>query len=148
MEGRSVMPIVDESYMKEFFFEVDGFRQGASVSGRMALAQRLQTLMIMEPGTIPTAPDCGVGIGLFRFEFADAPTIAKIQTRILDQVERFIPESGISDAIVETVSPDNRNKVLAVKFTLDTEHPLDNGILMVFARAPGDAKGIVSKVIT
>jgi hypothetical protein len=103
----------------EFTLSISDYKEAGRETGAVALAHQLQTLMLMEPGTLPNAPDCGVGIGLFRHEFADESTLSVITARITDQLLRFLPNDMVTDISVQTVDVDGRGKVLAVKFVLD-----------------------------
>jgi hypothetical protein len=79
-------------------FVPDAFRSSHNIKGMLALARRLQTLILMEPGTVPNLVDAGVGIGTYLHEIADENTLESIRSRINRQVETYLPNDSV-DAI-------------------------------------------------
>ena len=62
---------IPDSVKDETTFIPDAYRTSHNIKGLFALARRLQTLIIMEPGTIPNLIGAGVGIGSYLQELAD-----------------------------------------------------------------------------
>lgn len=105
----------------EVTFVPDAYRTSHSIKGLLALARRLQTLIIMEPGTIPNLTNAGIGIGTYLGEIADDITIGTLKDRIGDQVYRYLPNDQISDYSVKVIeSKEDGKKFLAVFFKLGT----------------------------
>lgn len=133
----------------DFSFDIDSFKKSPAVSGALAAARQAQTIIVMEPGTVPGAPDMGVGIGLYSFEFGDSTTISEIREKISYQISRFL-DAGVAETIDVGLLPSpagSRSKLLGVRM----QFPGDQGIpattaLLAFARVPGKS-GIVSDVL-
>jgi len=66
-----------------------------------ALAKRLQTLILMEPDTIPNLSNAGVGIRNYLFNFRDDETLNSIRSSIDNQISKFVPNSNIFNITVE-----------------------------------------------
>jgi hypothetical protein len=95
------------------------YKSSHTEEGLRAFAKRLQTLIIMEPGTLPNCTQAGVGIGLYVAELADYATLSEITQRINSQVEKYLPNSVIRSMEVKIVTdPNTGNPMLAVIATL------------------------------
>lgn len=75
-------------FKKEVLFE--GEREGLE-----ALAQTIQNLILIEPGTYPNQPDLGVGISNYLFEILDDKIIYEINNKIEKQISEFINHENI-----------------------------------------------------
>ena len=105
---------------KEYTFGVNPFNKPNVVEGKNAIASRLMTLIMMEPGDDPLHPDMGVGIKTFRYSLS----IDKLAERIEDQIATYLPiYQNVSVDIVRT-----EDKLLNVEITLgDTKYVYDSG---------------------
>jgi hypothetical protein len=138
-----------EAEKTEFTLEVSPYREAGRSRGAVGLARQLQTLLIMEPGTIPGALDAGVGIGSYEYEFMDSSTISDLTTRVSNQLSRFLPNNLIADLAISVVDGEANAKVLAVRVLLKSTNTDSNEkmILALFARKAGSSKGLVSKIV-
>ena len=78
--------------LKEVTFVEDAYGKSHLIEGLPALAKRVQTLMISEPGSIPNAPNAGAGIGAFLHEFSDSITLEQVDYIVSEQLKLFLPE--------------------------------------------------------
>jgi hypothetical protein len=111
-----------EDYQKaEMTFVPDAYKTSHHITGLLALAKRLQTLIIMEPGTIPNLTGAGVGIATYLGELADDTTLTDIRNDIFTQVYKYLPNNVISDISVKILeSKDDGKKFLAFFVKLST----------------------------
>ena len=61
-----------------------------------ALAQTIQNLLIIKPGTLPNDPLFGVGIERYVFELLNINTIEEVQDNIEEQLSRYIIHDDIT----------------------------------------------------
>jgi hypothetical protein len=95
------------------------YKSSHTEEGLRAFAKRLQTLIIMEPGTLPNCVDAGVGIGLYVAEMADLATLTEITERINSQIQKYLPNSLIRTMDVKIVTdPNTGSPMLALIATL------------------------------
>lgn len=78
------------NFKKELLIDIDIFKKPIELEGLNALAQVIQNLIIIEPGTYPNQPELGVGISNYLFEFLDDLTARDLKNNIDNQIARFI----------------------------------------------------------
>lgn len=61
-----------------------------------ALAQTIQNLLIISPGTLPNDPLFGVGIERYVFELMNTSTLEEIQDTIEEQLSRYVIHDDIT----------------------------------------------------
>lgn len=76
-------------FKQELLFE--GYREGLE-----ALAQTIQNLILIEPGTYPNQPNLGVGISNYLFEIFDDKTVYEVNKKIENQISEFITHENIN----------------------------------------------------
>jgi hypothetical protein len=95
------------------------FRSSHVETDLKALAKRIQTLLIMEPGTIPNCVGAGIGIGTYLQEFADNSTLIDLTDRINSQISKYLPSDQVSDATIQfTTDKQSGQTILACIFRL------------------------------
>lgn len=111
--------MTDAALLNELTLVPDAFKSSHSLTGLMGFAKRLQTLIIMEPKTLPNLVDAGVGIGLYLSEIADDQTLELITERIFSQVKTYLPNNIVKSIDVKLVqTSDSANPILAVFFSI------------------------------
>ena len=60
----------------------------------------LVRLILLEPGTIQTHPDCGVGL-VSKFRYATDVDMIELQKRIKDQIMLYLPQYSLVDVKCE-----------------------------------------------
>lgn len=115
----------EESTKREETFALNVFEETESYDGLIALASRIQTLLLMEPGHNPSAVDMGVGIRNFLMEAFDELTQQELLRNVQNQIAKFIPSNSIIDIDINFVDESNkRTGTLYLFFTVyDSEHP-------------------------
>jgi hypothetical protein len=113
-----------------------------------ALAQVIQNLIIIEPGTYPNDPSMGVGIEGYQFEFLDAKTISDLRDKIDSQIKRFIPTDITIDFNVETIKNELGKNVLLFTFLVsgNPNYQRVSQINMLFGKNKDNGK-VMSKII-
>ena len=75
----------------EFAFSVDDFKNPKIYKNAEAVATLLVRLLLLEPGTIQSHPDMGVGL-ISRYRFAVEGEGIKLQGEYQRQVEKYLPQ--------------------------------------------------------
>ena len=75
-----------------------------------ALAQTIQNLILISPGTLPNDPLFGVGLDQYIFELLNDTTITTMQTAIEEQISRYIVHEDVTVSVeVKPMRANNRN---------------------------------------
>ena len=76
----------------------------------LATAKRFQNLLLMEKNTIPSLPNCGIGIKTKLFLFNDSTSIEAITREINDQISQYLPTTRIISVEIVPHKDKNGNK--------------------------------------
>lgn len=79
---------VDE---EEPLLSVDKYYKPLTAKGNNYATLLLVRLILLEPGTIQTHPDCGVGL-VSRFRYATDVDMVKLSKRIQEQISKYLPQ--------------------------------------------------------
>jgi hypothetical protein len=102
-------------------FIPDQFRSSHSIEGLKAVAKRFQTLVIMEPGTIPNLVGAGCGIGRYLGEFQDQLTLDEVSSNVKNQIAKYLPDDPLSDVEIKYAEDKRDGKsILILFFSLST----------------------------
>ena len=104
------MFIIELSFKKEMLLATDGLNSQLFYSDGLAVAQIIQNLIIIEPGTYPNKPDLGVGIKNYLFEFLTSEIKSSISSKIKTQINEFIP---ITNSYID-VSVISKDKIIGI----------------------------------
>lgn len=129
-----------ESSKIELQLSINAFDNPTELTGIKAWSQLILQLIFLEPGTIPSYPEMGIGIRNFESEFLD-DAIAELNARIINQKNLYlkdVPLSGVTTVKREingesvllvqltfSVSGQNQNSVIAINATPESKHFLD-----------------------
>jgi hypothetical protein len=97
VEGLDFTNATAESTKIETTLTLNAFGTTQNYTDLQALAKRIQSIILMEPGTNPANIEMGVGIRNFVTEFMDDTTLTRLSRITLDQVNRFIPTQLVKD---------------------------------------------------
>lgn len=75
----------------EFAFSVDDFKNPKTYKNAEAIATLLVRLLLLEPGTIQSHPDMGVGL-ISRYRFSVEGEGSKLQGEYQHQIEKYLPQ--------------------------------------------------------
>jgi hypothetical protein len=116
---------------KEFYLNVNDFGEVASYEGILAIAKQLQTLILLLPKSYPSHPDMGVGIENYLMEFGDNTTLSELNTRISEQVSKYLPSTYINSVEVDYIVNDitGVKDTIAVKADISIPNEADSLIL-------------------
>lgn len=89
--------------MHEFTFSVDDFENPKVLKDGEAIATLLTRLLLLEPGTIQSHPDMGVGINS-RYKYAIEGEGSKLENDFKAQIKKYLPK--FEDAIVKVNEKD------------------------------------------
>lgn len=99
---------------KEMLLSVDAFKEPVVVEGKDAIALMLLRLIWLEPGTISSRPEMGVGL-LSNYKNCDEAKAFKLKDHIRKQIRTYFPKyQG-----VEVQTKLNPNGVLMINITID-----------------------------
>ena len=96
---------------RDYCCTINKFNTPTVIEGKDAIASRLMTLFMMEPGDDPLHPDMGIGIETYRYTL---DTLSDLQNRIQNQIETYLPFYQNSN-ISLIVTPD---KLINVEITI------------------------------
>jgi len=87
---------VSKLFRDELQLAIDLFRKPSQLTDLEALAQTIQNLILIDPGTYPSDPLLGVGITNYLFELMDTVTLNEIQNKIDDQLTKYILHESVT----------------------------------------------------
>jgi len=86
----------------------------------------------MQPMSYPDDPDMGVGIENYEFEFMDRETLSDLNSRINNQINRYIPSINIANILVDIINNDmdrHKNKIGVLINFAKTKEGRENMVL-------------------
>lgn len=98
------MLIISNQYRKptEFLLSVDEFNNPKIKRGPDAICTLLMRLALLEPGTIQSHPEAGLGL-VSRYKFSEEGTAGQLEADFKYQIERYLPQlQGINIHVTES----------------------------------------------
>ena len=105
-------PITD---LDEPLMTINKFYKPVVLTGTDAAVMQITRLILLEPGTIQTHPDCGVGI-IFKFRYNTEVDVKQLENRIASQISTYLPMYTMVKVAVEL---DNDQKCIRIYITSD-----------------------------
>ena len=102
-----------ESSKKEPILEINSFDKPTELSGVSAWSQLLLNLIFLKPGTYPSAPEMGVGIEEYQYDFVD-DAISELSTKITEQQKKYLSDIPLSSVQVTKVEQ-NGQPILVIQ---------------------------------
>lgn len=95
----------------ELNFGYDEFSRPKTFTGFDALAKMVLNLIVMNPGTIPSCPEMGVGIEMYKMEYNTTETLNTIREAVISQINDYIPDyfKYIKNIVVEPIPSEQLN---------------------------------------
>lgn len=107
---------IDQS---EPLITVDKYFKPLTVTGNDYASILLVRLILLEPGTFQTHPDCGVGL-VSRYRYAKDIDVKKLQQDIKNQIAKYLPQFTLVDVRCELGKVENsEQKVIKIYITSD-----------------------------
>ena len=94
----------------------DGYAMLKSI--RKLVKQNLKMLILTNPGERVMEPDFGVGLKRYLFENYGAGTEAQIDTKIREQVGKYLPAVTIIRVAFGTTDPDNNFLGISIFYSI------------------------------
>lgn len=140
-------------FKKEIILDQDGFFNQLYRNDLNSLAQIIQNIIIIEPGTYPNKPDLGIGIENYLFEPASTSIRQELTKKITEQIENYAPiENGKVEVLVET--SDKNKKLLYINILLSSNDDYSivknlksNAEIQFLFGLDKNKKSLVSKII-
>jgi len=109
------MPSNDDYFVDdtEPLLSVDKYYRPLVVKNINYATLLLVRLILLEPGTIQTHPDCGVGL-VSKFRYSTGVDIQKLETRIAEQISRYLPQFTLAKIKCEL---DTDEKIIKIYIT-------------------------------
>lgn len=107
---------MDESTLKEYVLKTDNKYQPVILTDKEAKYTLIIRLLLMEPGTIQTHPEMGVGL-VSRYRYSDVSNLMNLQKDIDNQMTKYLPLS-LQTSTVTLSRSDNQ---LVLNITVDGE---------------------------
>lgn len=101
--------------LNEPLMTINKFYKPVVLTGTDAAVVQIIRLILLEPGTIQTHPDCGVGIGS-KFRHITDLDLRALEDRIATQISTYLP---MYTTIRVSVEIDNKEKSLRIYITSD-----------------------------
>ena len=143
-------PELPEELKHELLLEFDNFKNPAVKEKYHALAKSILNLMLLEPGTYADAPEMGINIGQYQFEFLSSEVLSEIQNNIRTQVDMYIPTNNIQKiAVLQNTNKVTGKKELIVGFAVGSVDEQGNYFTENFwiRMANNEFSGIVSQIL-
>lgn len=87
--------------ISEFGFSVDEFNNPKVYKNAEAVSTLLVRLLLLEPGTIQSHPNAGVGL-ISRYRYSVEGSASKLQSEFQKQIETFLPQlQGVKVYVTE-----------------------------------------------
>ena len=110
-------------YKSEIFLDEDGLYNQVYRKNLNSIAQIIQDILLIEPGTYPNEPNLGVGIENYLFEQASSEVRQELNKKITKQIENYAPISGGKvDVIVESGGTFNKILYISVLISSDDDY--------------------------
>lgn len=100
----------------EPLMSVDKYFKPLVVKDENYAALLIIRLILLEPGTFQTHPDCGVGL-ISRFRYALEVDMAVLQREIKEQIMKYLPQYSLVDVKCELGNDIGNNKVIKIYIT-------------------------------
>jgi hypothetical protein len=142
------MPNVTGREIETSFIE-SSYKSNFNYEALFATAKRIQTLILMEPGTIPNYTLAGVGIRKYLFNFKDDITLSQINTKIVNQVSKYLPNSNVQGITVTPYpSPSGNMKGIIVTIQIydASNSSVVNTIMLSFTTTVKSSQTIKSDI--
>lgn len=110
MTGETIFPI------RDYTMSVNDFNEPKEHNKAEALMLLITRIILLEPGTIQSHPDMGVGlITNFRHRLDDGTLVSDLQSRIKLQIDTYLPFlSGVN------VNVKIKNKAFLISISIDS----------------------------
>jgi len=142
-EDDSVFVFDDELLLAKSIYNTTAKREGVE-----ALAQTIQNLMFVEPGTYPNQPNLGVGIENYEFEFLDSATMYDLKEKVDANIKKFINTYYHIDFDVDTIKNSLGKNVLFFIFSVsDNDSYTSVSQINILFGKDKDNNKVISKII-
>ena len=117
--------------INEFAFAVDDFQNPKVFKDGEAVCTLLVRLLLLEPGTIQSHPEMGVGL-MSRYRFSIEGTASELQSDFQRQVDKYLPElQGVKISVTEKdkqflIAATFENVLYGVSFNTETSEIITN----------------------
>jgi hypothetical protein len=98
------------------YSQIDGFQMNKDI--KSLFRQNLKMLVLTDPGERVMEPDFGVGIRQYLFQNFTQSTYSEIDTRIREQVKKYIPAIRIGGIKFSSADPDSSRLQFAISFSI------------------------------
>jgi len=98
------------------YSQIDGFQMNKDI--KSLFRQNLKMLVLTDPGERVMEPDFGVGIRQYLFQNFTESTYSEIDTRIRQQVKKYIPAIRIGRIKFSSADPDSSRLQFAISFSI------------------------------
>lgn len=117
------------------------------VNGMLAVAQVIQNLCLIEPGTYPSDPNLGIGIENEQFELYDDNYLADLKNRIDEQIEKYVPNQYYvtTELNAKNISTNDNRKVLCISVFIGNDNKTVREYRILFMR--NEIGKLISKVM-
>lgn len=110
---------MEDNFGYEYMLDIN---KNTKAKGMLAVAQVIQNLCLIEPGTYPSDPELGIGIENEQFELCDDLYLIDLKNRIDEQITRYVPsEYYVTTKLdAKNISNNDSRKVLCLSVFIGT----------------------------
>ena len=98
----------------EYILSTNKFDQPVVLKDGQAIATILIRLLLLNPGTIQSHPDMGIGL-ISRYRYMDTTEINSLKLDMEDQINTYLPQFTLTEVELSIVDNDELN----VRITID-----------------------------
>jgi hypothetical protein len=143
----SISPLADEPT-----FEVNNFGIANTETGLRSLALKIHNLLLTEPGTYPNNYSLGINIAQYEFEIMDDFTLSDLSSNIMLQINRWIPDSNVTNVVVDRMSnyvTNDEKAKTSILVAVQLGEAIDNEkVIAIVLNKDRSTSKVVSEIIT
>jgi len=100
--------------LNEYLLSISDLTKPKIITDKEAIYTLITRLILLEPGTIQSHPDMGVGI-VSRYRYSDSKNIETLKTDIAAQIATYLPDLAAND-----VSVIIKDKAIVIRVTANS----------------------------
>lgn len=112
---RGYLVISEDILVKEYLLSTNNFEKPKELHNNNAVCMYLMRLILLEPGSIQSKPEMGVGL-VSRWRYSDSTQFDGLKAEIQKQVREYLPEFQFTDV---SISFNARSKKLYIDIDLN-----------------------------
>lgn len=132
------------AFGREYALDISG---KTYADDKLAVAQIIQNLCLIEPGTYPSDPELGIGIEDEQFELVDNAYLNSLKSKIDNQINKYIPSDYYitTELTSKAISANESRQVLCLSVTISSSSKDATNYKLLFMKKENGK--LISRVI-